>query len=126
MTFSPPIRKESKLWRASCCASFRFPACSRLLQGFLPEEELCYGGVAMSRLFRCDLSLWGLGGGLSLQLSLWHSAASFLSCRSVGIATTTRGCETWFCRDLRSVVPTVAPFCRSFHPEWSATVWRVL
>ena len=78
------------------------PACSPLLQGFLHEEEL-YKVALTCHFLRCDLSLSGLSGSLSLELSLWLSVASFLTlqiCLVLG-----------FVFDLLSVLlPTVAAF----------------
>ena len=41
----------------------------------------------MSLLLRCDLPLSGLSGCLSLELSLWHSAASFSDVADLSDAT---------------------------------------
>ena len=59
--------------------SFARPACSPLSQGFLHEIEL--GKVALICHFSSDVnfSLFGFSGFLSLELSLWHPVASFLT-----------------------------------------------
>ena len=51
----------------------------------------------------CDPSLSGVSGSPSLELNLWHAAASFLPMQNCRVATEVQGCEDWFCLDLWSV-----------------------
>ena len=74
MTFSPPMRKVSTMWRASCCARFAHHACIPLLQGSV------HGGSDKSYLLECDLPPSGLSGSLNLEsVSLVAHCCSMLS-----------------------------------------------
>ena len=66
------------------------PACRPLLQGFSHDEELCK--VALSCHFSLDVIFFlsGLNGCLTLELSLWHSAASFLTMQRCRVDGSTR------------------------------------
>ena len=70
MTFSPPVRKVSTSWRASCCALLRILRAVRSREVFLHEEELCKVALTCHFSLGCDLSLLGLSGSLSLRVEL--------------------------------------------------------
>ena len=65
----------------------------------------------LSSLLRCDLSLSGLIGSLSLELSLWHSVASFLTLQICRVRRQYEVVSLGLVFDLLSVLlPTVASF----------------
>ena len=105
--FSSDEESEHNVENFVLC-SFAHHACSPLLQGFLHDEGLCKVALACHFSFGCDLSVSGLSGSPSLELSLWHSAASFLTMQRCRVATAVRGCEPWCCIDMWS---EFAHFC---------------
>ena len=64
------------MWNTSFCSLWRILRAVRSCKVSCTKK-----GCVMwySHVLRCDLSLSGLSGSLSLELSLWHPAASFLT-----------------------------------------------
>ena len=122
MTFSPPMRKVSSMWRTSCCALLRIPRAVRSCKFSSTKKS-----SDMSLRLGCDLSPSGLSGGLSLELSSLHSAASSLTMKPSGLRRQYEVVSFGFSLDLWSVsAHCCLVFCRSSHHGWAAAVWRGL